>query len=174
MTTRPLFSGSSPDRQDLQDLSPGPPAPADLVEALKKLRLTEPPADIVTAVSVVPVLELDGGGAVIVADAYGWVAWLTFPLRIFSVTLQNVRAQSGSATLDIQTCTPGTSPVWTSICAAAIPAISSSDYYHDDALTGWTTTLSRGTGLRAVLSGPLVFTQLSVALGAKRLDVAGP
>ena len=101
------------------------------------------PADAITDVIAffMPNVAAVGG------TLQGW-RQVPFPCTIQSVTM--LADQSGSITIDIWKCTyaqysPGTHPVvGDSICASAVPAISSGTKYTDSNLIGWTKTINAG------------------------------
>lgn len=89
---------------------------------------------------------IDGGGAVIIPQTWGY---LTVP---FNAEIQNVELLAdvqGSIIVDIWKCdygafNPPTAPtVANSITGSATPTITNTTKYMDQHLTGWTTTLSQ-------------------------------
>jgi hypothetical protein len=74
---------------------------------------------------------------------------------------------TGSAVVDIQTSTADP-PSYSSICASAKPTLSSDAFAEDSTLTGWTTTITEGTKVRAVLQSVSGMKQVTVVLTIQR------
>lgn len=109
---------------------------------------------------------IDGNGTVIVTGIIGAGIRLPFAGTINSVTL--LADISGSIKIDILKDTYA-NYIFTSgsICASALPALSSAVKYEDTTLTGWTTSFSAGDVFRFKVDSsvtPASVTNLAVIL----------
>ena len=98
-------------------------------------------------------------GSGILGDLYcPWACTIT------GLTLQADVA--GSAVFDIWKCAYGSGPptVANTICAAALPTLSSAIDAQDNTLTGWTKTVSAGDWLRFVLNTASTLTKVTLTL----------
>lgn len=104
------------------------------------------PADVLLAS---PQFIVSGGGSAIQTGLAPGSLQFTFPCTINSVTLLADKSES-TVKIDIWKCTysqyaPGTHPVvGDSICASAVPGITSGAKFTDSTLTGWTKTIAAG------------------------------
>lgn len=109
---------------------------------------------------------IDGNGNVITTGITGAGLRVPFGCTINSVTL--LADVSGSIKIDILKGTYS-GYVFTSgsICASALPTISSATKYEDTTLTGWTTSISAGDVLRFSVDAsvtPVSITNLAIIL----------
>lgn len=105
---------------------------------------------------------------VVIAD--GAVCDLNVP---FDCTLESVQMtapkESGDATVALYYATYNDYPTFTSLDGGDNPSFSSSRKYKDTDLTGWTTTVSEGTIIRAQISGVVDITKIALTLNVRKL-----
>ena len=70
----------------------------------------------------------------------------------------------GSAVIDIRKTSYASFPTATSICASALPTLSSATEYQDSTLTGWTTALAANDILLFHLSSASTFTSITISV----------
>jgi hypothetical protein len=118
--------------------------------------------------------EVGDGTAVINTGYYTLFSQVYVPIRLVAFTAQAHR-ESGSATIDLRTYTPGNSPSYTSICNGDFITISSGRHATaarpDLEAAGWTLTIPRGQGLALYFSSVTSFTQLAITFAFSRLDM---
>jgi hypothetical protein len=134
--------------EDGEDGMWGPPGAAGIAAAAK---------------TVVRGAVFSGGGAAVTAPTAD--VSLVIPA---AGTIQKVVVLTtggpGSAVIDIRKTSYATFPTATSICASALPTLSSATEYSDSTLTGWTTALAANDILLFHLTSTLTFTSISVSL----------
>lgn len=104
---------------------------------------------------------VDGGDLEITVGIKGEIR-IPFDCTIKSVTL--IADQSGSIVIDVNKGTLAAFPTVGSICAAALPTISSSEKSEDTSLTGWSTSLSEGDILQFEVDSVTTIERCSVLL----------
>lgn len=112
----------------------------------------------------------NGSSALVAGDFIDIVA--EYACTINQVTL--VADQSGSVVIDLRKCTyaqfdDSTHPVsGDSICASALPTLSSAVKAKDSTLTGWTTSLAAGDIIRAYIVSATTLTKVTMSLKVTR------
>jgi hypothetical protein len=109
----------------------------------------------------------DNSGAVLGTGIQGDIL-IPFACTITAVTL--LADQTGSMVVDLwklgYTSFPPT--VGNSICASALPTISSASKYDDTTLTGWTTSINAGDVIRVNINSCSTITRFSLILNVSR------
>lgn len=113
---------------------------------------------------------IDGGGSTITTGSAGGLI-VPFDCVITEVELQEFEGTTGSIVVAIQKAIAGASPSFASITASSTPTISAGRHYSDAALTGWTTTLSRGDAIKYLVSSVSSFKRITVVLYVRRTDL---
>jgi len=108
---------------------------------------------------------IDGGGSTPTTGSKGFVE---VPCNA-TITRSTILAdQSGSAVVDINKSTYAGFPPTVSICAAALPTLSTQQNAQDSTLTGWTTSLTAGDILLFKLNSVTTCQRVQVSLLCKR------
>jgi hypothetical protein len=109
-------------------------------------------------------ITIDGAGSAISTGSKGF---LRVPYDCTITAAQILADQSGSIVIDVLKDTyanfPPTDPA-DSICASALPTLSSSQKSEDTTLTGWTTSVSKGDVLGFVVDSATTVTRVSLNL----------
>lgn len=109
-------------------------------------------------------ITIDGAGSAISTGSKGF---LRVPYDCTITAAQLLADQSGSIVIDVLKDTyanfPPTDPA-DSICASALPTLSSSQKSEDTTLTGWTTSVSKGDVLGFVVDSATTVTRVSLSL----------
>lgn len=87
---------------------------------------------------------------------------LPFAANILGATI--VGDPSGSAEVDVQTAAFADPPVFTSIAGSDLPTLSSQGAVQDNTLGGWTTSITAGTLIQAVLNSLTTCKKVTVTL----------
>lgn len=111
---------------------------------------------------------IDGGGSPIGTGIKGDIV-IDFPCTIVAAML--LADQSGSIVIDIWKQVYASYPplVAQSICASALPTLSSALKEKDTTLTGWTTAISAGDTLRYNVNSAVTLTRVLVSLKITRV-----
>ena len=109
-------------------------------------------------------ITIDGAGSAISTGSKGF---LRVPYDCTITAAQILADQSGSIVIDVLKDTyanfPPTDPA-DSICASALPTLSSSQKSEDTTLTGWTTSVTKGDVLGFVVDSATTVTRVSLSL----------
>jgi hypothetical protein len=110
---------------------------------------------------------IDGGGAIYSAGLKGYIQ-VPFNCTITSVTL--LADQTGSTVIDIWKDTYANFPptVADSICASALPTITTATKSTDSTLTGWTKTITAGDVLAFNVNSVTSITRVTITLSVNR------
>lgn len=103
---------------------------------------------------------MDGGGGVLSTGSRGYIE---LPVGIAISGVRLVADQTGSAVVDIRKAAYADLPTTTSICASALPTLTSARTYSDATLTGWTTALDP-CWLEIKINSISLITRLSLSL----------
>ena len=109
-------------------------------------------------------ITIDGAGSAISTGSKGF---LRAPFDCTITAAQLLADQSGSIVIDVTKDTYANFPPTTltdSICASALPTLSSSQKSEDTTLTGWTTSVSKGDVLGFVVNSATTVTRVSLNL----------
>tara|TARA_R100000353_G_scaffold38311_3_gene30356 strand:- start:1775 stop:3217 length:1443 start_codon:yes stop_codon:yes gene_type:complete len=109
-------------------------------------------------------ITIDGAGSAITTGSKGF---LRAPFDCTITAAQLLADQSGSIVIDVTKDTYANFPPTTltdSICASALPTLSSSQKSEDTTLTGWTTSVSKGDVLGFVVNSATTVTRVSLNL----------
>lgn len=110
---------------------------------------------------------MSGGGAQLSTGLQGSI---TVPFNALITSVSMIADQTGSVVMDIwktpySSYNPPTHPaVGDSICAAALPTLSSATKYTDSTLTGWTTTIAANDVLAFNINSVTNITRLEICL----------
>ena len=113
-------------------------------------------------------ITIDGAGSVISTGSKGF---LRVPYDCTITAAQLLADQSGSIVIDVTKDTYANFPPTTltdSICASALPTLSSSQKSEDSTLTGWTTSLSKGDILGFVVDSATTVTRVTLTLAVTK------
>jgi len=108
---------------------------------------------------------IDGGGSEISTGTKGYVR-VPFNCTITGVTL--LSDVTGSIVIDIHKSTYNNFPSNSSICASALPALSSARKSENTTLTGWTTSITAGDVLQFDVDSISSITKCTLALAVTR------
>jgi hypothetical protein len=111
-------------------------------------------------------ITIDGGGSAITTGSKGFI-YIPYACTISSATL--LADQSGSIVIDVKKVAYGSFPTTASICASALPTLSTAQNSQDSTLTGWTKTISAGDVIEFEVSGtPTSVTRVSLILAVAK------
>lgn len=114
----------------------------------------------------IPVMIYDGGGVIAASETKVW-----FPID-FACTIKAVELladQTGSIVIDIWKGVYSSYDDSDSICAAALPTISSAKKAEDTTLTGWTKTINKGDILFFWVDSCSTITKCTISLKVERI-----